>query len=1241
MATERVGIEIRLMGYKEARDQMADLDAMVRGLNGRRGYLRIKARVDELKMNKKALQAARVKVQAETTDVDRKIQRIRDRIRRLNSLKARLNIDDSGAKKVDARIQQLERELQGLGRQRNGLRDQFRQINNEIAQTNAELAQMQGAMRNAGLAGKSFGDIFRGASSKMSHIGQAMQSMGNAITRLTYPMRMFTSGALMGAGFGAMNKVTEGLKSGFSRYDTMKKYPKIMKAFGYSAEEAQTSIDKLDKSVRGLPTGLDEMVQMSQRFTATTGDIEKGTDLAIAANNAFLASMSTDTQRYQGMMQLQDVLGGKDMNAREWNSLVSSMTPAIVKMGESMGYTNKNMDEWIQKVRDGKVANEDFIDTLIKVGTEDGEVAKMANESKDTWQAFSANVTNAFSRMTAGVLQSLDQIVKTATGGAFDSLNTLLADKVAPGIDKLTKSAKDWIKANPDVIMDFVDSFRSVDWKGLGKGLLQGFGDIAKAFKWLADRIGGGDLQKIGRLIAWLPALGSALTIGGGLIKGGRHIIGASAAGIVGLGRVITALAGIGGVALGGGIIGKAIAGIKGLSLFSKAADGKKLGRIQKTMRGFKKFSKFASAIKPGMIIKGFVPAIEVIGGIGAVITTASLTVAANAYLIKKSVDSFIGIADGITALTKSIKKIKDPDFDLGTVRNAINSIYDVYDIIYGEKTGQKTRAANKAGTSMIQHEKGIADMSGRKLKSTADAIEQMDTMFGNMNNLRKTLDKLKGFKGFEEEEIDAVNSMIQGLGILFESMKQSWEDNIDAKSVEEFADITGQTKGMFDSIKQIADIIPSLQKSLAPIMQGGVSGMGMGRSPMQFIRDTLGGEYGLFAIIRDIYHSIYDYMMGYKGDADGFKLEGSDVEEMTGIMDNVKTMFSSISEMVSTFPELMKGLTPMMQGSTPGAGDSLFSAMKNQITEMMRGLGEIVQTINTEIPDTGDIETRTSGLATAMENIGSVVSKLASLGTGEMASTDGAAFTAISNIKTLISNLATSLNTDTIASLQIAVSQFKSSVDEIFATLNTDLSEVEVEVKIDGKVTGVDELVSDIQAADRAIRNAVNAVQKYYSRTINITLHREVNVTGTDPSKVDVGGSGGGGGTPWHTGGRIPSHKGQALYRAKGGDIFSKIFKPKGTDTVPAMLTPGEYVMRKKAVDTFGAKFMQRINHMDVAGAFRELSAKFGGIVTNNGGTYITNNITNNNSPTINQHINTNNPNFAYKRSSRYVMAL
>ena len=57
------------------------------------------------------------------------------------------------------------------------------------------------------------------------------------------------------------------------------------------------------------------------------------------------------------------------------------------------------------------------------------------------------------------------------------------------------------------------------------------------------------------------------------------------------------------------------------------------------------------------------------------------------------------------------------------------------------------------------------------------------------------------------------------------------------------------------------------------------------------------------------------------------------------------------------------------------------------------------------------------------------------------------------------------------------------------------------------------------------------------------------------------------------YTGGLIPN---DLIYRANGGSIF----KPKGTDTVPAMLSPGEYVVNSKSVSKYGSSFMDSINN-------------------------------------------------------------
>ena len=116
-----------------------------------------------------------------------------------------------------------------------------------------------------------------------------------------------------------------------------------------------------------------------------------------------------------------------------------------------------------------------------------------------------------------------------------------------------------------------------------------------------------------------------------------------------------------------------------------------------------------------------------------------------------------------------------------------------------------------------------------------------------------------------------------------------------------------------------------------------------------------------------------------------------------------------------------------------------------------------------------------------------------------------------------------------------------------------------------------------------------------------------------------------------------IRSASGGPVYLAKGGFGF---FKPRGTDTVPAMLTPGEFVIRKKAVDHVGAGVLSLINRMDIPHAIDALMSR---VRMPMGHQFVTydNRKSYDNHATVNQTINTNNPSFTYRRASRFAHAL
>lgn len=101
-------------------------------------------------------------------------------------------------------------------------------------------------------------------------------------------------------------------------------------------------------------------------------------------------------------------------------------------------------------------------------------------------------------------------------------------------------------------------------------------------------------------------------------------------------------------------------------------------------------------------------------------------------------------------------------------------------------------------------------------------------------------------------------------------------------------------------------------------------------------------------------------------------------------------------------------------------------------------------------------------------------------------------------------------------------------------------------------------------------------------------------------------------------------------VFRAGGGDA-------KGVDTIPAMLSPGEFVMRSSAVSKAGLGVMNALNRGDMAAAARSLGARFTGSWNNSKNW---SNTVNNNQKSIRNFINVNNRNASSRMNSYYGLA-
>lgn len=452
------------------------------------------------------------------------LKRIETSVNSLGKKRTQIRLDDGNLVAIDDRIKEIQDRLVALSAAKKVgvITDE------EVAEAkrlNAELKLLKQGLRDGTQGAKSFKQEFQSIQSVIAHVGSGMQSLGNALTRLSSPFTRLTTGLLMGAGYKALNMLTSGFSGAFERADTMKNYPRMLKEFGFSAEEASAAVSELEQAVLGLPTGLDEIVAVQKRFLAASQDMEKSTGLAIAFNNAILASGSDARQQLTAQRIITQLAGGADIATTSWQALQRAIPLVFTQLARD---AKMGVGDYVKALSSGEIATEDFMKKFIEIGGE-GSIAAAARVMTKSWEGLTANITNATKRMGTSILDTLHEVFKGQTGR--DLLDTLLGidaegnrtyDGIRDWIDGLSKSVQNWIKSNPEKILEFFDTLKSIDWKGLLKGMAEGIGDLIRLLEWITEMAGDKDLSKFGKRMIMFGALGRGLTILGGIIKGLR-----------------------------------------------------------------------------------------------------------------------------------------------------------------------------------------------------------------------------------------------------------------------------------------------------------------------------------------------------------------------------------------------------------------------------------------------------------------------------------------------------------------------------------------------------------------------------------------------------------------------------------------------------------------------------------------------------------------------------------------------
>lgn len=247
--------------------------------------------------------------------------------------------------------------------------------------------------------------------------------------------------------------ITASIDQAVSRYDTLNRFPKVMQQMGYSAESADASISKLADGIQGLPTTLDGIVGSTQRLAISLGSLDKGTDTALALNNALIASGASSEAASRGAEQYIQALSRNKMEMQEWKILQETMPYALQKTAEAFGYTGKQaIPQLYDALKNGEITMIQFNDKLIELNDGVGGFADVALTA-------SGGISTAFANMNTRIAAGVTEVIKGIDSGfsqtKFKSIENIISSTgtIIKNILSSVAGAFEFIASRADILV--------------------------------------------------------------------------------------------------------------------------------------------------------------------------------------------------------------------------------------------------------------------------------------------------------------------------------------------------------------------------------------------------------------------------------------------------------------------------------------------------------------------------------------------------------------------------------------------------------------------------------------------------------------------------------------------------------------------------------------------------------------------------------------------------------------------
>jgi len=319
-----------------------------------------------------------------------------------------------------------------------------------------------------------------------------------------------------------------------------------MQAWGYSAEEAQASTDKLVAGIDGLPTTLNDITDNVRTLVTSGLSLGNATDVALGLNNALLANGASSEVASSALEQYSQMLAVGKVDQMAWNSLVRGAGKTINTMAEELLGAGANQATLYKAMQDGTVTFDQFNAKLVELSEAEGGLAEQALTGSEGVRTSMGILKTAITNGVAGSITKIDELsqklsgktfaqniasIKPVISKIFETINKqfdkipALIEKVRPYINVLKDAFNDLkapiadaVGAVKESLAELTGSFGSEKSVSGFKSFVSGITDVIKG---LADFVKDNS-DVIAKVISMLPKLAAAFVgfkIGKGILS--------------------------------------------------------------------------------------------------------------------------------------------------------------------------------------------------------------------------------------------------------------------------------------------------------------------------------------------------------------------------------------------------------------------------------------------------------------------------------------------------------------------------------------------------------------------------------------------------------------------------------------------------------------------------------------------------------------------------------------------------